>query len=72
MSFTVRDFFNHINTDTPSITIYDANYNILYHKDADKLLCRIDSAIWDSEIAWIDKADNTAIILRIYDDDEEE
>ena len=30
------------------------------------------NAIWDSEIAWIDKADNTAIILRIYDDDEEE
>lgn len=26
----------------------------------------------NKEYAWIDKADNTAIILRIYDDDEEE
>lgn len=50
-------------------------YNVHLFGDAgtgkNKLLCRIDNAIWDSEVAWIDKADSTAIILRVYDNEKE-
>lgn len=75
-SFVINEFLNSLTESERDKTIITAptgiaalNVNGVTIHRAFKV--PIDNAIRNSEVAWIDKADSTAIILRVYDDEEE-
>ncbi len=60
---TIRDLFFCINTDIPSVMIYDYEYNVIWQKHSNQPICKM--PFWDKNVAWIYRADSTEIALRI-------
>lgn len=60
---TVRELFACMNTDIPRILIYDFNDDVIYTKHSNTPIAKL--KYFDSNVAWIYKADSTEIALRI-------